>query len=254
MVSWGQQVVRGALYGTQFTAAFRKRSSLLLLPLAQCVCSAHVARHVLQRLQYAGQHFALLSLTSSSVLFAIFLGGTAGYITFGRDTVQMDVKGDSGCCWYAFRLRQPFVSDCSIVDAPWGIGAVVFYFPVYHALQLHHDTRPVSIILSYKVSTSTLFSSSLACPRLIPSPVRALSVNQSRPSILLSVTKAGQSSVKIARASLASVADREIFDDFATLTQTSSRGTARLYRDAAVADELGEGGATGANSLDKMSA
>ena len=34
MVSWGQQVVRGALYGTQFTAAFRKpAAALLLLPL-----------------------------------------------------------------------------------------------------------------------------------------------------------------------------------------------------------------------------
>ena len=33
MVSWGQQVVRGALYGTQFTAAFRKPApALLLLP------------------------------------------------------------------------------------------------------------------------------------------------------------------------------------------------------------------------------
>lgn len=83
----------------------------------------------------------------------------------------------------------------------------------------------------------------------MPSPVLALSVNQSRPSILLSVTKAGQISVNIAKASLASVADREIFDDLATLTQTSSKGTARLYRDAAVAEALGDGGAAGANSL-----
>ncbi|KAL7424855.1 copper transporter complex subunit Ctr4 [Cryptotrichosporon argae] len=69
-VPWPQQVIRGFLYGSQFTAAF-----LVML---------------------LGMYF------NGFILFAIFAGQMAGYILFARDTARYDLPEnagvDSGCC------------------------------------------------------------------------------------------------------------------------------------------------------------
>ncbi|ORY22230.1 Ctr copper transporter family-domain-containing protein [Naematelia encephala] len=65
-VPWGQQIVRGFLYGTQFFGAF-----LVML---------------------LGMYF------NGFVLLAIFLGQTTGYILFARDTATINGSTDSGCC------------------------------------------------------------------------------------------------------------------------------------------------------------
>lgn len=83
----------------------------------------------------------------------------------------------------------------------------------------------------------------------MPFPLRELIINQSLPSTLRKLANPGQISINKPIASLASASDREILEDFATFRQTSSNATAFLWRLIADMLELGEGGATGANSL-----
>jgi len=67
--TWSQQTVRGAIYGTSYTSAF-----LIML---------------------LGMYY------NGFVLFAIFLGGFAGYVVFGSDTIaapEAMAKNESPCC------------------------------------------------------------------------------------------------------------------------------------------------------------